>query len=189
MALSQTGANYDHRSQIPDGPIKKALDDLASRISHVGVQVVAGTFGVTPAPPRISSLSVTAANGIYDIAIQDNNPVQRGIEYFLEYSLTANFAQPTVIHLGATRNERRYLGNLTLYWRGYSQYPTSPPSPVVYFGSASAPTPVVGGGSAGPAPQPSNGSGTAPGNGLSGGQGYGSQPNRGGGGGPKQNIL
>lgn len=179
MPLSQKGIQYDGRNEISDPAIKRALDDIVSQVSAAFKQVNITPQGTTPAPPAISGLSVTSADGIFDAQIQDNSPVKRGIEYFLEYSLTANFSQPVVISLGPARNWRRNLGNQTLFWRAYSQYPTSDPSPVVYFGSAIAPTAVVGGGAAaGPAPQPSTGSGTAPNNGLSGGQGYGSQPSR-----------
>jgi hypothetical protein len=179
MALSQKGAGYLRRNNIVDPNLRQALDDLASQIANVGAQVNAATQGNTLAPPQISSLSVTAAGGIFDAVIQDNNPVSRGIEYFLEYSLTP-VGPWTVVSLGPSRGPwRGTLGNQTLYWRGYSQYPTSAPSAVVYFGGAANPTAVVGGGTAaGPAPQPSAGSGTAPTNGLSGGQGYGSLPTR-----------
>jgi hypothetical protein len=178
MALSQKGAGYLRRNNIVDPNVRQALDDLASQIANVSSQANASTQGTMAAPPQVSSLSVTASGGIFDAAIQDNNPVSRGIEYFLEYSLTA-VGPWTVVSLGPARNWRGTLGNQTFYWRAYSQYPTSAPSGVIYFGGASSPTAVVGGGTAaGPAPQPSAGSGTAPTNGLSGGQGYGSLPTR-----------
>lgn len=179
MALSSKTQSYTARNEIKDDSTRRALDDLASRIQLMGNQVNATPQGITPAPPSISALSVTAADGIFDVQIQDSNPVSRGIEYFLEYSTTASFAQPVVIHVGTTRNWRGMLGARTLFFRAYSQYPTSGPSPSVYFGSASNPTAVPGGGAlAGPAPQASTGSGTASGNGLSGGQGYGTESKR-----------
>lgn len=178
MAFSQKNANYLRRNEIKDPALREALDDIASKI-HAGLQQVNATpDGQTPTPPAISGINVLGADGIFDVQLQDNNNVARGIRYFLEYSLTPNFQQPTVIDMGTTRNWRGHLGNQTFYWRGFSQYPTSKPSPPLHFGGILNPTPVTGGGNAGPAPQPSTGSGTAPGNGLLGGEGFGKLPNR-----------
>jgi hypothetical protein len=117
---------------------------------------------------------VTASQGIFDIRIFDGSSVSRGINYFVEYSVTPQFTEAIPIDLGTSRCHRCFLGNLTLYWRGYSQYLGSQPSDAVYFGSSTAPTAVVGGGSiTGPTPQPSTGSGTASTDGSQGGQGFG----------------
>lgn len=178
MAFSQKGAQYANRERIEDPNLKLAFDDLASQIVALGNQVNVTPQGTTPPPIGISAISVAAADGIFDVALQDNNPVNRGIEYFLEYSLTADFAQPLVIHLGTSRNWRGHFGNQTLYWRAYSQYPTSAPSPILPYGGVTSPIAVVGGGNPGPTLHASTGSGTAPSNGRSGGQGYGKQQNR-----------
>jgi hypothetical protein len=112
---------------------------------------------------------VLAADGIFDIAITVYSAVHRGIYYFAESDTNPNFTAPRVYFMGASRNLRVALGNVTLYWRGYSQYIGSAPSGPVTFGSpASA---VAGGGSAGPALQASSGSGTA--TGQQGGSGFG----------------
>ena len=85
--------------------------------------------------------------------------MNRGIFYFAESDTSPSFTAPRVHFLGCSRNARLALGNLTLYWRAYSQYLGSLPSPPVTFGSP--PAAVVGGGSSGPALAPSAGSGTA----------------------------
>lgn len=164
-----------------DSRLGQALQAIQDAINNIASQTAASAAGPQGTSPSPASLTVTAAQGVFDIAITDNAPIQRGIEYFLEYSLTASFNQPTVIHLGTTRNHRVFLGNQILYWRAYSQYgPASAPSQPVYFGSANNPTPVAGGGTiTGPAPLASNGSGTASTNGLQGGAGYGHNPTRG----------
>ena len=174
MALSHKTPTYDGRQEIQDHAVRRAIDDLASRIQAGFNQVVAHISGVTPAPPPISSLTITAADGVFEATIQDNNPVMRGIEYFLEYS-SAPQGPWTVVSLGPSRGPwRQFIGNRTLYWRAYSQYPTSAPSNPVYFGPENAPTGVLGGGALnGPAPGASAGSGTAPSSGLVGGAGYG----------------
>jgi hypothetical protein len=167
---------YRYRSHVQkiDPVLAQALDSIVEQIQSVATQTAATVNGFTPAPHPISQLSVLASAGVFDIQIQDNTPVQRGINYFVEFSTTPNFVQPHVVNLGASRTYRSYWGNQTLYFRAYSQYSTSQPSQPVYFGSSSAPTAVVGGGSAGPTPQPSTGSGTAPNTGLQGGAGFGS---------------
>jgi hypothetical protein len=126
--------------------------------------------GSIAAPSPIGSLNVTAADGIFDLAITDNSTLHRGIFYFAESDTTPAFQQPYVHFLGSSRNLRVALGNQTLYWRAYSQYLGSETSQPVAFGTP--PTAVAGGGAAaGPALQPSNGSGTA--SGSQGGSGFG----------------
>lgn len=144
--------------------IAEALDDVMSHVSTTMQQTNSSPNGQAAPPPTPSKLTVTAAHGIFDAKIDDNAPVTRGINYFLEYSQTPSFNSPTVIDLGASRNHRVALGNQTLHWRAYSSYPTSPRSQVIYHGTQGQPTPVIGGGTAsGPDPQPSSGSGTSKG--------------------------
>ncbi len=110
----------------------------------------------------IGSLSVAAADGIFDLAITDNSTLNRGIFYFAESDVTPAFASPYVHFMGSSRNLRVAMGNQTLYWRAYSQYLGSDTSEPVAFGTP--PTAVVGGGTvSGPALQNSSGSGTASG--------------------------
>jgi hypothetical protein len=155
---------------------------LQAAINNLAAQNASAPEGLPDPPAAPSALVVTAAGGIFDVAITDNTPEQTGIapDYFLEYSTTPSFGTPTVVYLGPTRNWRRSLGNQTLYFLCYSQFGrASQPSPKVYFGSATTPIPVIGGGStSGPAPQPSTGSGTGPTNGQGGGGGYGYKPVR-----------
>lgn len=172
---------YRNRTKIwnKDPDLGQALDDIHSQQSQGLQQVGVNVSGAqSQAPPQISALSVTGADGGADVVISDNNPITRAIEYHVEYSLTSDFKQPSGFSLGAWRTWRGWVGKQTLYWRAYSQYnPVSPPSAPVYFGN---PTAVFHGGSAtGPTIQASTGSGTAPGNGLSGGQGAGINPVRG----------
>jgi len=125
----------------------------------------------SPAPPPITSVTVQAANGWFDIAITDPSQTRPGLFYFAESDTTPAFGAPRVYFLGASRNLYTQLGNQTLYWRAYSQYVGSLPSQPVTFGAP--PTAVLGGGSAGPAPLPSSGSGALPNGLLRGGNGFG----------------
>lgn len=132
-----------------------------------------------PAPPVVSGINVTAANGFFNVTLTDNGEINAGISYFVEYSPTVGFQQPVTVHLGATRSAQLNLGNQTLYWRAYSQYqnPLSPPSAPVVFGG-STPTPVAGGGAVAPPAISPTGSGTSSTNGQQGGSGFGKQPTR-----------
>jgi hypothetical protein len=157
------------RLKSTDPYLYESLRQIVTAVNALGRATGVDPAGSIEPPAPIGSLSVTAADGIFDVAITDNSPVHRGIFYFAESDTSASFTAPHVHFLGCSRNLRLALGNLTLYWRAYSQYLGSLPSPPVTFGSP--PTAVVGGGSSGPALSPSAGSGTA--KGQQGGSGFG----------------
>jgi hypothetical protein len=154
----------------------EAIADIDQQIGNVAQQTNSSRASQPSAPPKISALNVTAADGIFDAKITDTSASYRGIEYFLEHSPTPHFSAPTVIHLGTTRNWRGALGNQSLYWRAYSGYSTSPASAPVYHGGAQPKVVVGGGQSSGPPMQASSGSGTATTRGNQGGSGYGKTP-------------
>ena len=154
-----------------DSPyVYEALVQLVNGVNAVGRGTGVDPSGTISAPVPIGSLNVTAADGIFDLAITDNSSVNRGIFYFAESDTTPAFNQPYVHFMGSSRNLRISMGNQTLYWRAYSQYLGSDPSEPVTFGTP--PAAVTGGGTAaGPALQSSSGSGTA--SGSEGGSGFG----------------
>jgi hypothetical protein len=154
-----------------DSPyVYEALTQVVNAVNALGRGTGVDPSGSIEAPAPIGGLNVTAAGGIFDLAITDNSTVNRGIFYFAESDTTPAFSQPYVHFLGSSRNYRVALGNQTLYWRAYSQYLGSETSAPVTFGAP--PTAVAGGGTvAGPALQASSGSGTASGN--QGGSGFG----------------
>jgi hypothetical protein len=154
-----------------DSPyVYEALTQIVSAVNSLRRATGVDPTGSIAAPVPIASLAVTAADGIFDLAITDNSAVNRGIFYFAESDIAPSFPGPRVYFLGSSRNLRVALGNQTLYWRAYSQYLGSDPSEPVAFGAP--PASVSGGGTAtGPAMQPSSGSGTASGN--EGGSGFG----------------
>lgn len=156
--------NYRNRQMILDKypELGQAFDDIVRVLENSMNQTNASPDGQAQPPTSPAALSVTAAHGIFDIALTDNAEVNRGINYFVEYSKSPQFTAPHVIDLGQSRNHRASLGNQTLYWRAYSAYPTGPRSGAVYHGGQNQPTPVPGGGTAtGPDLQPSQGSGTS----------------------------
>jgi len=150
--------------------VYEALTQLVNGVNSLGRATGVDPSGTIAAPSPIGSLNVTAADGIFDLAITDNSALNRGIFYFAESDTTPAFHQPYVHFLGSSRNLRVALGNQTLYWRAYSQYLGSETSQPIAFGTP--PTAVTGGGAASGSPlQPSNGSGTA--SGSQGGSGFG----------------
>ena len=153
-----------------DPYLYEALRQVVGAVNAVGRATGVDPSGSISAPDPIGGVSVIAADGIFDVAITDNSAVNRGIFYFAESDISPDFTAPRVYFLGSSRNLRVALGNVTLYWRAYSQYMGSLPSAPVTFGSPA--TGVAGGGaSTGPALQTSSGSGTA--TGQQGGSGFG----------------
>lgn len=165
----------------PTGKLREAILSVATAVNIHAVQTNGDPTGNPQPPSQISALSVLSADGIFDFQIQDNSPVNRGVFYHIEGSLDPSFTNSFAIYSGPGRNFRTNLGNQTYYFRAFSQYLTSDPSPAFYFGSGALPTPVVGGGSfTGPTPQPSAGSGTSPTTGQGGKpQGFGLNQKRG----------
>ena len=159
------------RLKSSDPYLYEALRQVIAAVNTIGRGVGVDPAGSIASPDQIGSVTVTAADGIFDIAITDNSPVHRGIFYFAESDTTPAFAAPRVYFLGSSRNLRVSLGNQTLYWRAYSQYIGSLPSQPVNYGEP--PAVVVGGGLAGPPLQASSGSGTA--TAQQGGNGFGTE--------------
>jgi len=157
---------------FPDlGPkLYEALTDILARQQNLEQQANANATGTPKAPPAINSVTVTAQNGHFQIAIVDRGPIFRDVHYWVEHSASAQFTDPHIIHMGQSRNLNLFLGNVTRYFRAYSSYAASPISAPAYHGGAAAPAAVSGGGTVGgPAFQSSQGSGTgAAGQGLSG---------------------
>ena len=150
--------------------IYESLRDFLGQFTNLSQQVNGNGSGQPQAPHAINSVSVAAQNGHFSVAIQDTSEVYRGINYFIEHADNPAFTNPQIEHIGTSRNATFFFGSATRYWRAYSAYPGSPPSPPVYFGGSAQPTAVSGGGEIGPpAFQAAQGSGTgAAGTGLSG---------------------
>jgi hypothetical protein len=155
-----------------DPRLYETIRSIRNGILSLAQQAGIGASGRMPAP-EIQSISVTAANGIFSISVTDKSVTHLGISYFVEYADNPNFDNSHTLFMGPSRNENGlFLGSGTFYFRTFSQYQNSPPSPKVIFGG-STPAGVAGGGAiAGPTLPPSNGSGAggSGGYGRSGGQ-------------------
>jgi hypothetical protein len=167
---------------LPDfGPyLAAALDRLQRGVNDLGNNLAADPAGTKDAPPTIQSLTVKASGGLVHAVITDNNPIQKGAHYFIEYANEPNFLQPHVIHLGVSRSMNPVLlpsqddnGNAqSFYFRAYSQYPGGHPGKAIFFGGSVA-TKVNPGGTGKLTLLPSTGSGTAASSGQEGSSGFG----------------
>jgi hypothetical protein len=129
-----------------------AVNSLGARLGVDPAPAPQATPGQTvPPPPAPASLSVTAARGIFSIALA---PIPGGsaapgraalVNYFLEAAADPAFAQPAVYPLGGALAAHLSLGNVARYWRARAKYLESDYGPYVFFGTAAQPTPVLGG--------------------------------------------
>lgn len=112
------------------------------------------------APPSPNAVTVTASGGVAHVQITDNNQnLYRGINYHVQYSADAGFSAPCNGPSGPSRDIRIPVGTQALYYRVFSDYPTSPASAPVYHGGAS-PVAVAATGTEQPAIPSGQGSGT-----------------------------
>jgi len=158
---------------LPHLPYIKTLDPrlhetfvtLRDAIVSLSKQAGVASSGKV-APPQIQNIAVAAANGIFSVSLTDNSQNHLGINYFIEYADNANFNNLRTRFLGPSRNVDGWnLGNQTVFFRAFSQYQNSVPSPRVTLGG-STPTGVAGGGSAPPTQPAAQGSGSGSGGGY-----------------------
>ena len=69
--------------------VYEALTQIVNGVNAVGLATGVDPSGTIDPPATIGSLSVLAADGIFDLAITDNSAVRRGIFYFAEPDATA----------------------------------------------------------------------------------------------------
>ena len=160
----------------PSGRLLAMMKKLEQGINNTAQQVNASPVGATEAPPQISGIAVVPkGGGVHQVTLQDNNPVNRGIFYFADYSQDPNFSTFTTVNMGPSRQIDVPAGTGDLHWRGYSQYQTSPPSEPVYHGVAVNSTGTTASAAAGIA---GTGSGTEPSVQPQGAAGFGFNPDR-----------
>jgi hypothetical protein len=171
--------NLIDRIKTKDPYSAVVLNKIADAVNNLARNVGNDSNGTIPAPPPLESLNVKAASGTVHVVLTHNAPIQKGIQYFVEHSTDVSFAQPHVVHLGASRGTVLTLPakndsgtDTPHYFRAYAQYPGSAATAPIYFGD-STPTAVSVGGSTQLTLLPSTGSGTAAANGQQGGQGLG----------------
>ena len=136
----------------------RVLQIIQDSINNLATNVAASPNGHLPAPPTINQLNIkTDGNGMVHGTIDDNNEIQRGIHYFVEYQTTdevkKGFLQPHIVHMGTSRTMHPFFlpamdddGKPQSYIvRAYSQYPGGKAGAKVAFGGQT-PTLVAPGG-------------------------------------------
>src|ERR1700741_2408629 len=87
-----------------DPYLYESLKQIVGAVNSIGRATGVDPSGSMAGPATIGSISVTGADGIFDIAITDNSAVRRGIFYFAESDTDPAFTQPQVYFLGSSRN-------------------------------------------------------------------------------------
>jgi len=188
MAKSASPAALDIQKEISrlrkvdEGQwLQSALQRIEDAVNNLGKNGAIPPKGVLPPPPTIQELTVkTNGTGMVHAVINDSNPIDKGLRYFIEYDTDPNFTRPHPVHLGASRSMTPITlpaqdddGNpQQFYFRAYSQYPGGKPGQVVHYGGTT-PTAVDPGGTQQMTLIPSTGSGTAQVSGQQGGSGFG----------------
>lgn len=159
--------------------VGNGLQRIQDAINQLGTNLGAPAYGKMEAPPPINGVQVKAQDGSVHVTIDDQNAIQKGINYFVEHSTREDFVGAHPVHLNASRGAILTLPGMTdngsdqpHFIRAYSQYRGSDPSPHVNFGGTK-PTPVLPGGNVMMTLLPSTGSGTAAANGQQQGSGLG----------------
>ena len=140
----------------------EAIQDLNSAVSNHVQQTNGNATGEPQSPPSPMGIKVSARDGYMHVALNDQGPLFRGVQYWVAHADNPNFTNAVHTQASGTelRNHTEFIGNQTRYVQAYKSYPwSSPTSPVIHGGAT--PIAVQGGGSvAGPLYLPSEGTGT-----------------------------
>jgi hypothetical protein len=138
-----------------------AFQKVQKQLTNISLQAnVSLASSQNEPPPQVNALSVTASGGVAHVQVTDNNQnIYRGIHYHVQYAADPGFANPITFHMGPSRDARIPVGTQPLYWRAFSDYPTSAPSIPVYHGG-STPQAIAAIGTEQPAIPAGMGSGT-----------------------------
>lgn len=160
--------NLDYiRAAKPDDPqlgarLYEALQDINSAVSNHLQQTNGNPIGEPQPPDGGMGIQVTARDGYMHVALNDQGPLYRGVQYWVAHADNPNFVNAVHTQASGTelRNHTEFIGNQTRYVQAYKSYPWSGPTQPVIHGGAT-PIAVNGGGPvAGPLWLPSQGTGT-----------------------------
>lgn len=171
--------------QIRDRETAAALRLVEDAINRLGRNSGISPVGDVSPPPPIQQLNVKVSGETAHVTLTDNSAINRNIHYFLEYANEPNFLRAHVEHLGTSRGRVLNLPAnddsgtpQNYYFRAYSQYAGSKPSPHANFGGTTPVAVTMNPGATLTTPTnltllPSTGSGTAAATGEQGAQGFG----------------
>ncbi len=159
--------SYLRTLSTPDMPdlgarLYETLSAMNQQHQNLAMQTTGNSTGTPQTPPQVNGVSVTGSGGMLHVAVQDNNEIYRGINYYAVHADNPNFTNPQIVDMGSSRNVSIPVGNQSRYAYVYSAYGNTGPSAPVYHGGA---TPIaVHAGSFNDAPSfpDSQGSGTGP---------------------------
>ena len=141
----------------------EALQDFNSAISNHLQQTTGNATGEPQPPPSPLGIQVTTRDGYMHVAINDQGPLYRGVQYWVRHADNPNFVDAVHTQASGTeiRNHTEFIGNQTRYVQAYKSYPSSSPTEPVNYGGVT-PIAINGGGSiAGPLYLPSQSTGTS----------------------------
>lgn len=145
------------------GKVYEALQDFNKAITNHLSQTNGNATGEPQPPDSQMGVQVTARDGWMHVALNDQGPLFRGVQYWVAHADNPNFVNAVHTQASGTelRNHTEFIGNQTRYVQAYKSYPwSSPTTPVVHGGVK--PTAIQGGGSSlGPLYLPSQGTGTS----------------------------
>jgi len=131
-----------HRDAIAqkDWRIGESLRQIEDAINQGHATVGVDPTQPYPTPAALTSISVTAAMGLFTITLVDNANNHENLNYFVQADSTPAFLNARTYALGTSLTLDLNLGNKTLYWRAYAKFPGSKQSPFTNLASA-----VIGG--------------------------------------------
>lgn len=145
------------------GRIYEAMQDFNSAITNHLMQTNGNATGEPQPPPSPMGIQVTARDGWMHVALNDQGPLYRGVQYWVAHADNPNMVNAVHTQASGTelRNHTEFIGNQTRYVQAYKSYPWSGPTAPVVHGGATPMAVQGGGASPGPLYLPSQGTGTS----------------------------
>ena len=125
---------------------------LVPAITTTAKNAAVSPIGSVAAPDAPSAVNVAAFGEMVHVSVQDNSPLNRGVNYFTEIGVDdPHFTQPIVFHHGTSRTPPPFPLPTNVsgggspvahkyYIRSYSQYPGGPPSEKTVYNNGAAVT-------------------------------------------------
>lgn len=107
------------------GRVYEAVQSLNLAVSNHLQQTNGNATGEPQPPPAPLGVQVTARDGYMHVAVNDQQNLYRGVQYWVAHADNPNFTN--AIHTQASgtelRNHTEFIGNQTRYVQVYKSYP------------------------------------------------------------------